>query len=385
MKIHIVQKDETLWKIAQKYGVALDEVIEANPQISNPDLIMPGMKIKVPTVAGSKQQSAHTDKKDQVQPAPENKKDKQEVKPEMPSQMMPVIEEDDDKKWEPLKKEMPSLPIHFNKQPQQHAQPTPTPAPSPSPSQDLKWTQLTNNFETHIHKSPAQPEEEYVEGVEQPAQPEQPSYHQPQPLPYPMPHPQPEAPCYSKDGIPYGTGPVAQHYQMPEGAKSHKQTPSHGVWYQAQQPSTYTHQQEMPYGPNSMPQTQWPPYQPQPMPYQGNQMMPQQQMMPNPMNGNQMMPQQQMMPDPMNGNQMMPQQQMMPDPMNGNQMMPQQQMMPDPTSGNQMMPQQGVPNYPMPQEMPQNMYGMSQMPYQPYPQQPMPYNHKKKKDCGCNN
>lgn len=49
MKIHIVQKGDTLWKIAKKYGVNFEELKNVNAQLSNPDLIMPGMKIKVPS------------------------------------------------------------------------------------------------------------------------------------------------------------------------------------------------------------------------------------------------------------------------------------------------------------------------------------------------
>ncbi|CAN2247844.1 morphogenetic protein associated with SpoVID (inner coat morphogenesis) [Bacillus subtilis] len=49
MKIHIVQKGDSLWKIAEKYGVDVDEVKKLNTQLSSPDSIMPGMKIKVPS------------------------------------------------------------------------------------------------------------------------------------------------------------------------------------------------------------------------------------------------------------------------------------------------------------------------------------------------
>ncbi|MCC9022276.1 spore coat assembly protein SafA [Bacillus nakamurai] len=51
MKIHIVQKGDSLWKIAEKYGVDFEEIKKLNTQLSNPDLIMPGMKIKVPSEA----------------------------------------------------------------------------------------------------------------------------------------------------------------------------------------------------------------------------------------------------------------------------------------------------------------------------------------------
>ncbi|MBS4173680.1 SafA/ExsA family spore coat assembly protein [Bacillus sp. FJAT-49736] len=53
MKIHIVQKGDTLWKIAKKYGVDFEELKKMNSQLSNPDMIMPGMKVKVPTAGGS--------------------------------------------------------------------------------------------------------------------------------------------------------------------------------------------------------------------------------------------------------------------------------------------------------------------------------------------
>ncbi|CAH0346370.1 SafA/ExsA family spore coat assembly protein [Bacillus sp. CECT 9360] len=53
MKIHIVQKGDTLWKLSKKYGVSFEELKKANTQLSNPDMIMPGMKIKVPGSSGS--------------------------------------------------------------------------------------------------------------------------------------------------------------------------------------------------------------------------------------------------------------------------------------------------------------------------------------------
>ncbi|MFA9557196.1 SafA/ExsA family spore coat assembly protein [Evansella sp. AB-rgal1] len=49
MRIHIVQKGDTLWKLAQKYGVDFESLKAANSNLSNFDQIMPGMKIKIPT------------------------------------------------------------------------------------------------------------------------------------------------------------------------------------------------------------------------------------------------------------------------------------------------------------------------------------------------
>ncbi|SEM68197.1 LysM peptidoglycan-binding domain-containing protein [Paenibacillus sp. OV219] len=52
MKIHIVKKGDTLYLIAQKYNVSLEEIIKLNPDITNPDQINIGMKVKVPTGSG---------------------------------------------------------------------------------------------------------------------------------------------------------------------------------------------------------------------------------------------------------------------------------------------------------------------------------------------
>lgn len=49
MKIHFVKQGDTLYEISQKYGVELEALIAANPQLDDPDELMPGMKIKVPT------------------------------------------------------------------------------------------------------------------------------------------------------------------------------------------------------------------------------------------------------------------------------------------------------------------------------------------------
>ncbi|NGQ96661.1 SafA/ExsA family spore coat assembly protein [Brevibacillus sp. SYP-B805] len=48
--VYTVQPGDSLWKIAQKYKVGLAEIIRANPQIRNPNLIYPGQKVKVPLV-----------------------------------------------------------------------------------------------------------------------------------------------------------------------------------------------------------------------------------------------------------------------------------------------------------------------------------------------
>jgi len=45
---HTVVKGDTMWKLAVKYEVGTSEIIKANPQISNPDLIYPGQSLAIP-------------------------------------------------------------------------------------------------------------------------------------------------------------------------------------------------------------------------------------------------------------------------------------------------------------------------------------------------
>lgn len=49
MKIHIVQNGDTLFLLAKSYKIELADLIENNPQLANPDTLMPGMKITIPT------------------------------------------------------------------------------------------------------------------------------------------------------------------------------------------------------------------------------------------------------------------------------------------------------------------------------------------------
>lgn len=45
---HTVASGDTMWKLAVKYEVGTSEIIAANPQVSNPDLIYPGQVLQIP-------------------------------------------------------------------------------------------------------------------------------------------------------------------------------------------------------------------------------------------------------------------------------------------------------------------------------------------------
>ena len=44
---HSVTAGETLWGLAQRYGVAVASILKKNPEIRNPSLIFPGQKVRI--------------------------------------------------------------------------------------------------------------------------------------------------------------------------------------------------------------------------------------------------------------------------------------------------------------------------------------------------
>lgn len=50
MKLHIVQQGDTLYNLSNKYAVPLQKLLDANPQITNPDQLNVGDKVKVPAM-----------------------------------------------------------------------------------------------------------------------------------------------------------------------------------------------------------------------------------------------------------------------------------------------------------------------------------------------
>ncbi len=50
---HTVVRGDTMWKLAVRYQVGTREIILANPQIKNPNLIYPGQRLTIPTLGES--------------------------------------------------------------------------------------------------------------------------------------------------------------------------------------------------------------------------------------------------------------------------------------------------------------------------------------------
>ncbi|WP_209122816.1 SafA/ExsA family spore coat assembly protein [Alkalihalobacillus sp. BA299] len=151
MKIHIVQKGDTLWKLAKKYNVDFEQLKAANNHLSNPDMIMPGMKIKIPTgsvpvkkeqpldslVGMAKKEAPIVKKEAPVTPPVKEKpkvapkppeKPKQVPMPEMPPMMMPTAPPP-----QPMTaKQMQEFNMNFNiYKPQPYQPPKPKEAPKP--------------------------------------------------------------------------------------------------------------------------------------------------------------------------------------------------------------------------------------------------------------
>lgn len=123
MKIHIVQKGDTFWEISKEYGVDFEELKQLNPQISSPDMIMPGMKIKIPSStkpvkketknqAIKEQPKKEVKETKEVKPLPKitgnNEPTPIEIKAKVPTNQMPPISP---KQLEGIDMQKPQQPI----------------------------------------------------------------------------------------------------------------------------------------------------------------------------------------------------------------------------------------------------------------------------------
>lgn len=98
VKIHVIQEGDTLWNLSQKYGVDFETLKEVNSHLEDPDNLMPGMKVKVPTVPAKAKKVAPKPAQEQIEPLPskvEPKPEKPEVKPEPKIKVKPEVKPKD--------------------------------------------------------------------------------------------------------------------------------------------------------------------------------------------------------------------------------------------------------------------------------------------------
>lgn len=205
LHVHVVQRGDTLWKIAKQYGVSFDEVKRLNAHLANPDYVVPGMKIFVPEQS-AKVQGTMDHPYNNDRPVKKNKEEYTIQPAPKPTQAVPQSV--------PAPLPMPQSVPKPTMQPAPAPAPAPTPAPAPAPMPAPKPVQ--------------QPKPQPV-----PKPLPQPNMQQPAPQPMPMPQPVPQyipmpqpinqhltmtqmMPPYM--GIPYGWIPVPdmdlQHAQV---------------------------------------------------------------------------------------------------------------------------------------------------------------------------
>jgi len=142
VKIHIVQKGDTLWNLSKKYGVDFEQLKSVNSHLSNPDMIMPGMKIKIPTGSIPVKKEAQKSKEAPVKKeAPVQKPAPQPKLPEMPkmpqmTHIQPTQQEVEMNFnfYKPQTKEKPA-PVYPSKQ---KAEVAPPPPPKKQPVEEVK-------------------------------------------------------------------------------------------------------------------------------------------------------------------------------------------------------------------------------------------------------
>lgn len=64
IKIHIVQKDDTLDTIMKKYDMTQETIRQANPQVANMEELLPGMKVMIPSKSKSLRAKLSINKKE---------------------------------------------------------------------------------------------------------------------------------------------------------------------------------------------------------------------------------------------------------------------------------------------------------------------------------
>jgi len=171
VQIHIVQKGETLWRIAKQYGIGLDELKSLNTHLANPDYIVPGMEIILPDHHGGTANKSNMTKEQQTAPMPT----KQQQTAPMPTKQqqtapMPTKQQQTAPK-EQMTKPVKEVPKVVETAPIPQPMPMPQPVPMPMPQPHIDLTQLQFDFTPHLQFEQQMPA--------------------PAPMPMPMPQPQP--------------------------------------------------------------------------------------------------------------------------------------------------------------------------------------------------
>ncbi|MEI3605821.1 SafA/ExsA family spore coat assembly protein [Pseudogracilibacillus sp. SE30717A] len=109
MRIHIVQKGDTLFDIAKKYNVNFEDIVRLNSQLSSPDMIMPGMKIKIPSESKQVRSEMREPKQKEVRTpmASEEKSGRKELNARTAERPMGSTVRHDDKERRAVRPEMP--------------------------------------------------------------------------------------------------------------------------------------------------------------------------------------------------------------------------------------------------------------------------------------
>src|SRR5690606_25359486 len=58
---HVVVQGDTLWKLSKKWGIPLQSLVKANPQLKNPSVLLTGEVVNIPKPAADGAQSVPTE------------------------------------------------------------------------------------------------------------------------------------------------------------------------------------------------------------------------------------------------------------------------------------------------------------------------------------
>jgi len=227
LRIHIVQKGDTLWKIAKEYGISFEDLKRLNVHLANPDYIVPGMEIILPEKINKEpHRDSHKEmpkKETQVHKETPKESPKKEVQRPMPPPPAPM----------PMPEpQMIPIPMQMPQQPMWVPQPV-----------EMNWHQqlVMPQMEQNVTTPPVQ-----IQPPPPPAPtPPPPPVAKPKPMPMPQPAPHPpmhimpqmpavphcsscHQPIYHQMWWPMPMQPQVEHYTMPQQPMSYDM-PDHKV------------------------------------------------------------------------------------------------------------------------------------------------------------